>query len=79
MPDPSMPPKASSTHAYRWMAVSPGTTDSSSEVRASGPRSTAVPSPNWAATSAVTRWLAVAVVASTGVSDCRCSSSCVTR
>ena len=45
----------------------PGTTDSSREDRASGPRSTRVEGPSWAAISAVTRALAVAVVARTGV------------
>ena len=57
----------------------PGTTASRSEARASEPRSVTVSSPSWAATSAVTRSLAVAVVASTGVPGASASSVRVRR
>ena len=67
MPDPGSVAEASATQAYRSSALSRGTTASRSDARASDPRRVTVSAPSWAATSAVTRSLAVAVVASTGV------------
>ena len=55
------------------------TTAKVSEARASEPRSVTVSSPSWAATSAVTRAFAVAVVASTGVPGLSASMLRVSR
>ena len=79
IPDPGSSASASATQAYRSSGVSPGTTARRSEARASEPRSVTVSSPSWAATSLVTRSLAVAVVASTGVSGARDSNVRVRR
>ena len=70
---------ASVTQAYPSSVLRPGTTASRREARASEPRNVTVSDPSWAATSAVTRWLAVAVVASTGVSGASCSRVRVSR
>ena len=67
MPDPGSERSASATQAYRSRTDIDGTTDSVSDARASEPRSVTVSSPSCVATSAVTRSLAVAVVARTGV------------
>ena len=61
------------------MPSSFGTTARRSDARASEPRSVTVPSPSCAATSAVTRGFAVAVVASTGVRGAKASSVLVRR
>jgi hypothetical protein len=79
MPEPGSVCSASATHAYPSRVLSPGTTASRSEARASEPRSVTVSAPSWAATSSVTRWLAVAVVANTGVSGASCSRVRVSR
>ena len=79
MPEPGSVRSASATQAYRSSGESPGTTASRSDARASEPRRVTVSAPSCAATSAVTRWLAVAVVASTGVSGARASSVRVSR
>jgi hypothetical protein len=79
MPEPGRAASASATQANRSTPSSPGTTDNRSDARASGPRSTSVSAPSWAATSAVTRALAVAVVASTGLPAAVAASSWVSR
>ena len=79
MPEPGSVCSASAIQAYRSSTLRPGTTASRSDARASEPRKVTVSSPSWAATSAVTRWLAVAVVASTGVPGARESRVLVNR
>ena len=66
MPEPAARSRAPASHAMRSAGAPSSTTDSARLSRSSGPRSVKVRSPIWAATSAVTRSLAVAVVASTG-------------
>ena len=74
MPEPDSRGTASASQARRSACHSSRTACSRRLSRASGPRSTCSAAPSCSATSAVTRWLAVAVVASTGTSSPRASS-----